>query len=282
MRERWPVILYLRRSIIAMAALLVAVPVWAQSPVGEELPDDYIPFTFSFTDSGLVGSSEFLQGFTITMAILRGELPASIDLDTLVAAVRSRPITGTLTYPSGRTTPIAYEIVHHRGPEEIYMKSSLGYFLWEYVSVSDDQVNMAIYWWYCPPALPADLEALETAARLLADPDHWHQKDDRDCADDEASGRWSLFCALKYASIEAMGEYNHHNTAMQTIRFVIDDLVPDHGFAHTLMDYNNASTTTHADILHVLELAHEHVAAELASSHPGQPADCSGLVNNLQ
>ena len=146
------------------------------------------------------------------------------------------------------------------------MKTSLGYFLWEYVSVADNKVRMAIYWWYRPPATPADVAALETAARLLANPDEWHQQDDRDCNDDGETGRWSLFCVLKHASIETMGEYNHHNTAMQTVRFVIDELIPDHGFAHTLMDFNNAATTSHADIQHAIELARERIEAELLAS----------------
>lgn len=75
-------------------------------------------------------------------------------------------------------------------------------------------------------------------------------------------------CALKHASIATMGEYNHHNTAMQTLRFFIDELVPGHGFAHTLMDFNNAAATSHADILEVLGLAREHIEVELSRANP--------------
>jgi hypothetical protein len=123
---------------------------------------------------------------------------------------------------------------------------------------------MAIYWWYCPPATEADLEILEMAATLLADSSHWHQADDRKCEGDIESSQWSLFCALKHASLEETGEYNHHNTALQTVRFVIDEILPDHGFAHTLMDYNNAPATMHRDILRVLELAKTRIRQELS------------------
>ncbi len=51
-------------------------------------------------------------------------------------------------FGSIETSPIEYEIVRHRGIEEIYMKSSLGYFLWEYFSANDNEVGFAIYWWY--------------------------------------------------------------------------------------------------------------------------------------
>lgn len=60
-----------------------------------------------------------------------------------------------------------------------------------------------------------------------------------------------------------MGEYNHHNTAMQTVRFVIEDLDPDSYFEHALMDYNNAPSTNHADILRVLAIAKKRIKEEL-------------------
>ena len=157
-------------------------------------------------------------------------------------------------------------MVNHRGKDEIYMKTSLGYFLWEYVEIRENKIVFAIYWWYCPPAQEVDLKILEQAEQLLSNSANWHQKDDRSCDDDIESNLFSLFCALKHASIELAGEYNHHNTAMQTVRFVIDELVPQHGFEHTLRDYNNAPSTRHGDILHCLRLAKERIKAQL--SHP--------------
>jgi hypothetical protein len=76
----------------------------------------------------------------------------------------------------------------------------------------------------------------------------------------------SLFCVIKIASIEIMKEYNHRNTVIQTVRFVIDDLVPNHKFEHTLKDYNNLQTTTYKDILNVLKLAKEIINKELSQN----------------
>lgn len=256
----------MRSPAVVLAVLLLASGARAASAVPAELPDDYIPFTFTGADSSLVGASEQLAGFTITMDLRPGWCRAGLDSAALFAALRARRTTGTLTYPDGHTTAIAYEIVRHRGPEEIYMKTTLGYFLWEYLTVAGDSLHMAIYWWYSPPATPADLAVLVRAESLLADPDHWRREDDRQCRDDSTSDRWSLFCALKHASVTTLGEYNHHNRALQTVRFVIDEVVPGHGFAHTLMDYNNAATTRHSDILHVLEVARRRLAADLAAT----------------
>jgi hypothetical protein len=102
--------------------------------------------------------------------------------------------------------------------------------------------------------------------QLLADQDHSHQNDDRECSDDIEHQLWSLFCALKYSSLEITGEYNHHNTAIQTTRFVIDEIVPDHGFAHTLINYNNLPTTMHEDILRVLAMSKMRIRQELLES----------------
>jgi len=233
--------------------------VLAQHTVQDTLPDNYLLFTLHWLNDRLEGANEYLKEFKISMDLPHQFLQQKLDINRLISLVRDQEITGTLTYPNGKTTPIKYEVVHHRESEEIYMKTTLGYFLWESVTIRDDKLMFVIYWWYCPPARKVDIETLEMTQQLLADSINWHKNDDRKCEDDIESNKWSLFCALKYASIEKMGEYNHHNTAMQTVRFVIDDLIPDHGFEHTLMNYNNLPSTKHKDILRVLEISKKRI-----------------------
>jgi hypothetical protein len=244
---------------IALVALFSVALVYGEN----ELPDDYLPFTMKVQDGILAGESEYLEGFTFSMDLPADFLKKPFSKEELFNTVHDQNITGTLTYPNGRTTEIEYEIVDYRGFEDIYMKTTLGYFLWEMLEVGEDDISFAIYWWYCPPARTVDLEALEMAEQLLADSTHWHKMDDRKCEDDIENDRWSLFCAIKYASIEKMGEYNHHNTAMQALRFAIDELIPNHGFAHTLMDFNNLPSTTHKDVLLVIQKAKKSIEEEL-------------------
>jgi hypothetical protein len=232
----------------------------AQDRAQADLPDDYLPFTFRQLEDRLEGVCPYLEGFTISIDIPALLMADGVSIETIFSLVRDREIGGTLTYPNAAKTPIQYEIVRHREREDIYMKTTLGYFLWEYAAVRNDTLSMAIYWWYAPPATEVDLAILDMAKRLVSDPRNWHQDDDRQCEDDIATNRWSLFCALKHSSIEMTGEYNHHNTAMQTARFVIDSLIPDHGFAHTLMDYNNAGSTSHGEIIDVLDEARRRIA----------------------
>ncbi len=252
--------------IILFMGLLGFCTLLAQNTIQDELPDDYLPFTLHRLDDRLEGESEFLKDFKISMDVPAEVIGKELSIETIFSLVRNGNVTGTLTYPDGKTTKIEYEIVHHRETEDIYMKSTLGYFLWEYMSIQDGKLYFAIYWWYCPPATEVDVEIVEMAEKLLADSSHWHKNDDRDCADDIESNQWSLFCALKHSSMVKTGEYNHHNTAMQTTRFAVDELIPNHGFEHTLMDFNNAPPTRHEDVLHVLELSKQRIKQELLKS----------------
>lgn len=249
---------------LILTALLCACTFQARGDCYEELPDDYLPFELHACEGGLVGASEFLEGYSLSMSVPGELLDDGLSIGAIFGLVRDQGAVGVLTYPDGKTTDIEYEIVRHRAAEEIYMKSALGYFPWEYMSVRDDALCFAVYWWYRPPATAIDLAIVERAEACLSDVADWHQADDRDCADDAENACWSLFCALKHASMEMAGEYNHHNTALQTTRFVIDELVPDHGYEHTLMDFNNSPSTTHPDILHVLELATQRIRTELS------------------
>jgi hypothetical protein len=49
------------------------------------------------------------------------------------------------------------------------------------------------------PVTNDDLRILLRADELLKDESVWNRKDDRQCDDDEAAGKRSLFCALEKA-----------------------------------------------------------------------------------
>jgi hypothetical protein len=248
---------------ILFLSWLGVVPVLAQHTSQDSLPEDHLLFTMQLSDDRLEGANEYMEGFKVSVELPKGSFADGLKMSELTSLVRDREIVGMLTYPHGATTPIRYEVVRHRDADDIYMKTTMGYFLWESASVQGDRLYFVIDWWYCPPARGVDLEALIMVQRLLAEPAEWNRQDDRDCDEDIETGKWSLFCALKHASIESMGEYNHHNAAMQTVRFVIEDLDPDQTYEHALMDFNNAPTTNHEDVLRVLDIARKQIEQEL-------------------
>lgn len=113
------------------------------------------------------------------------------------------------------------------------------------------------------PVTPDDLRILTKAAELLKDESVWNRADDRECQDDEATGRRSLFCALQKACIDVLGTYDHRRVALQEVRFAVEDATRDQDFEHRLRDFNNLPTTRLADIKAALQVATDRVKSRL-------------------
>lgn len=106
-----------------------------------------------------------------------------------------------------------------------------------------------------------DLKILLRASEILFGPGVWDRADDRECGAEDAI--FSLFCALKRASEDVAGEYEHRRTALQEVRFAIEDQRPGVEYEHRLRDFNNAPDTTFEDVKAVLAVARARVAARL-------------------
>ncbi|MGH7968941.1 MAG: FG-GAP repeat domain-containing protein, partial [Limisphaerales bacterium] len=102
---------------------------------------------------------------------------------------------------------------------------------------------------------------LHRAAQLLADESHWDRADTRECPPNAA--KLSLYCALRQATEEVMGQSAHRTTAMEEVRRVIQEHAGTR-YQHRLMGYNNDPTTTLADIHAVLRTAAERLDQRLA------------------
>lgn len=115
------------------------------------------------------------------------------------------------------------------------------------------------------PVTEDDLRILNRADELLTDESTWNRSDDRECEDDEASGKRSLFCALQKASTDVLGKYDHRRAALQEVRFAVEAKVGnDDKYTHRLMEFNNQQTTQLSDIKAVLQTAKEKVESRLA------------------
>jgi hypothetical protein len=108
-----------------------------------------------------------------------------------------------------------------------------------------------------------DVRVLTRAAELLRDESTWNRADERECQDDEATGRRSLFCALQKASLEVLGRYDHRSVALQEVRFAIEDATSRQDFEHRLRDFNNLPGMTLSDIQTVLRVATDRVRSRL-------------------
>ena len=113
------------------------------------------------------------------------------------------------------------------------------------------------------PVTNDDLRILLKADELLKDESLWNRRDDRECDDDEATGKRSLFCALQKACIDILGAYDHRRVALQEVRFAVEDATRGQEFEHRLRDFNNLPTTRLADIKRVLQVATNRVKSRL-------------------
>jgi hypothetical protein len=113
------------------------------------------------------------------------------------------------------------------------------------------------------PVTKEDLLILQRAAQLLESDAAWNRKDDRECEDDERSGKRSLFCALQKACIDVLGKYDHRRAALQEVRFAVEDATRGQDFEHRLRDFNNLPQTTLTDVRRVLQVATAQVQSRL-------------------
>jgi hypothetical protein len=106
-----------------------------------------------------------------------------------------------------------------------------------------------------------DISILTSANLQLTDPLFWDRADDRKCRTEDETV--SLYCALYFGSINTIGEFQHRRTALQEVRFAIEDATGGRDFEHRLMDFNNLPKTSFDDIKGVLKTAAERVQDRL-------------------
>lgn len=116
------------------------------------------------------------------------------------------------------------------------------------------------------PVSAEDLRILARADALLKDESVWNRQDDRECQDDEAAEKRSLFCALQKACIDVLGHYEHRRAALQEVRFAVEDATRGRNFEHRLRDFNNLPETRFDDIKRVLRVATERVTSRLKAA----------------
>lgn len=104
------------------------------------------------------------------------------------------------------------------------------------------------------PVSDADLAIVGRARQLLSSP-AWNRHDDRYCEDDARDTSWSLFCALYQASVDVTGQYLHFRPAVTETRAAIGDVTNGRRFNQILLEYNNDSSTTYANIAGVFDRA---------------------------
>jgi len=117
-----------------------------------------------------------------------------------------------------------------------------------------------------PPVTKADITIVVRARAILDSPAKWNRADNRKCPANATT--FSIYCALEKATAEVTGDFKHRGAVMQEARFVIEDMAPHRNYEHRLMNYNNDSRTTFADVQRLFDLLQADIAKRLAESAP--------------
>lgn len=231
-----------------------------------EICETCVEYTLELTDNKLQGKSLQFAGYDVSMNLPPDFYEDKLRIDYLFTIIDNHDIKGEFIFPNGKRTEIKYSLIPYNDTVTVFMKTSNGWYPWDKLRIENNKLIFSYDYWYCPPATKTNLEILDLCFDYLKDSTNWYQNDDRNCDTDKLDKIWSLFCAIKSASTEKMGEYNHRGTVIQTTRFVIDELYPDHGYAHTLMDFNNDSSTKFEDIIKVLSIVKDRLEKELKTN----------------
>jgi hypothetical protein len=229
----------------------------------DQLCDNCVEYTLEISDNKLQGSSIQFAGYDVSMILPSDFFDDSLSINYLFKTIQGHDIKGEFIFPNGHKTEIKYSLIPYHDTMTVFMKTSNGWYPWDKLKIEDNKLIFTYDYWYCPPATKTDLEILDLCFDYLKDSISWNRNDDRNCDDDKSDNVWSLFCAIKIASIEKYGEYNHRGYVIQTARFVIDELNPIREYAHTLMDFNNDSLTKFEDIIKVLSVVKDRAGKEL-------------------
>lgn len=254
------------RTIMKQLALIILgfLMIISQLTFGQDtLCENCIEYSLELNGNRLKGSSLQFAGYDVSMILPSDFIDDSLSIDYLFKIIRGQDIRGEFIFPNGNTTEIRYSMIPYYNTTTVFMKTSNGWFPWDKLRIDSKKLIFSYDYWYCHPASKTDLEILDLCFDYMKDSTAWNQNDDRKCDNDKSDKVWSLFCAIKIASIEKYGEYNHRGAVIQRTRLVIDELYPNHEYAHTLMDFNNDSSTKFEDIIKVLTIVKNRIIEEL-------------------
>ncbi len=99
------------------------------------------------------------------------------------------------------------------------------------------------------PPNALDARIIRRAAEILSSTAVWNRADDRNCA--PKAKTFSIYCAGEKAVEEitsGSGLIDHRRPALEVLRGIVDDRSRGRSYHHRLMDYNNDSRTTLADV----------------------------------
>ncbi len=181
-----------------------------------------------------------------------------IELDTIYSSIDSSilfgqlPRLGTINFKHKTNIPTEFTRTDRAGYPQIMFRFRSEWLTFDDPMYTNNSISFTIDRDPVVPFTEDDLKIIQLASDMLSEPKYWHKQDDRICEDDLANKSYSLFCALKIASLAVEQKYNHRNAVLQKLRHLINEKDPNKQWNHRLMDFNNQEETTYEDIISIL------------------------------
>ena len=192
------------------------------------------------------------------------KIPLNVDKLDRNTLFNQLPLRGNVITSNDLNLDVRFEITDRAGFSQVLFKTnSWGWYTMDSLIINGNKVTFTIDHDPDVPITESDFKIIRKTKELLTNKDSWHKNDDRDCEDDIQNNRYSLFCALKSASIKIEGEYNHRNAIMQKIRHTIVKMYPNKKWKHRLLDFNNMAETDFKVLMDLLNRVEREVISEL-------------------
>ncbi len=185
--------------------------------------------------------------------IAPGEIPVALPTDVAW--------TGTLQIPRWPDLSIEMEGSPYEPEPALVIKSQVAWLL-----VEDPLVDLyELSFWFqfdedAPPTYQ-DLEILELAEATMSDERVWDRSANRRCSPSAVT--WTLYCALRDATVEVTGEFHDRQPALVILREVIDGVFREFAFERPLIDYNTYEDAILVEMHRLLSSAQARVRQQL-------------------
>jgi len=209
-------------------------------------------------DSSLTGNLDhpYFTGFTIELDTIYSKIDSTILFNQL-------PRIGTINFKNRIDIPTEYTITKRAGFAQIMFRFRTSYLVFDDLNFNSNLITFILDDDPKVPVTQGDLEIIRLTKKILNDEIYWNNLDDRNCDDDIANKSYSLYCAIKIASLEIENRYNHRNAVLQKLRHLIDEKYPGVKWKHRLMDFNNMDNIQYKDIEAILIEIEQDILKEL-------------------
>jgi len=193
------------------------------------------------------------------------ELDSAYKRIDSITLFKQLPRLGILNFKNKTNISTEYTLTNRAGYAQIMFRFKSNWYTFDNLKISHKSISFSIDTDPIIPGTLGDLEIVKLTKKILSEEKYWNRVDDRQCVDDIANKSYSLYCALRIASLQVEEKYNHRNASLQSLRHIIQEKYPNRKWKHRLMDFNNMEETTYHVIMKTLDLIEHQFEEDINS-----------------